>query len=237
MNKRIAYVTDIHLDEAFPISLSINTRKNWKIILNDIASKGINQIIFGGDIGEKSSNQWFFESLKNYKISLSLGNHDYFKDVRKHYNFDIAKNQSELYYIEEEEDYKFIFLDSSAEFISKSQFNWLKQELSTPKHIILFIHHPILPVPAEVDKRFALKDRDQIVLELLNLENKVTVFSGHYHFEDERNQDNIKQYITPASSYQVEKTINEIKVNNNSFGYRIIELSSEEIKTDLVMFP
>ncbi len=36
MIKTIAYTSDIHLDEQYPIDLGVNSRKNWKIILNDI---------------------------------------------------------------------------------------------------------------------------------------------------------------------------------------------------------
>ena len=91
-------------------------------------------------------------------------------------------------------------------------------------------------IEAEVDKRFALKGRNKIKTELLNLENDVTIFCGHYHFEDERNNGNIRQYITPASSYPIEKIPNEIKVSNDTFGYRIIEFYKKEINSDLIMF-
>lgn len=236
MSKKIAYVTDIHLDEQFPHDLGVDSRKNWEIILKDISSREIDEIIFGGDIGEKSANKWFFESLHNYDFALTLGNHDYFSEVIKYYNTGIDKKQKEFYYSQERDYYKFIFLDSSSESISQEQFDWLKRELLTTKSILLFVHHPILAVDAEVDKRFALIERDRIKTALLNFENDVIVFCGHYHFEDERTNDNIWQYITPASSYQVEKIPNEIKVNNETFGYRIIELNKKEINTELIMF-
>jgi Icc protein len=236
MNDKIAYVTDIHLDEKFPKDEGVDTRKNWKIILNDISSRGIDKIIFGGDIGEKTSNKWFFESLQSYTVAITLGNHDYYKEVIKHYNFGVVKKQTELYYSQEHDYYKYIFLDSSSGSISQEQFEWLKKELLTTKNIILFIHHPILAIDAEVDKCFALKERNRIKTELLDFKNDVIIFCGHYHFEDEINNGNIRQYITPASSYQVEKTPNKIKVNNDTFGYRIIEFNKKEINTDLIMF-
>jgi len=234
MNKKIAYVTDIHLDEKFPIDQGVDPRKNWKIILNDISSRGIDEVIFGGDIGEKTANEWFFESLKNFTIAITLGNHDYYNEVIKHYNLGRVKKQTELYYSQERDYYKCIFLDSSSGSIGPEQFDWFKEELLTTKNIVLFIHHPILTVDAEVDKRFALKERNRIKTELLNLENDVIIFCGHYHFEDERNIDNIRQYITPASSYQVKKIPNEIKVSNDTFGYRVIELNEKGINTNLI---
>lgn len=236
MIKRIAYVTDIHIDEQFPIDQNVDARKNWKIILNDIASRNIDEIIFGGDIGEKSANKWFFESLQNFTIDLSLGNHDDFNEVVRHHDFGIAKMQTELCYSKEFDFYKVIVLDSSSGSISDEQFNWLKSALLTSKDIMLFVHHPILAVDAEVDRLYALKARDKIQAELLKFKRSVTIFCGHYHFEDEKNKENIRQYITPASSFQIEKIPNEIKVNNETFGYRIIELNKNEIHTSLVMF-
>lgn len=236
MNQKIAYITDIHLDEKVPLDIGVDTRKNWKVILNDIASRGINKIIFGGDIGEKSANKWFFESLQNYSVSITLGNHDYYDEVIKYYSFGVVEKRTELYYSQEHAHYKCLFLDSSSGLISQEQFDWFKKELLTEKSIVIFIHHAILTVDVEVDKRYALKERDRIKAELLNIRNDVTIFCGHYHFEDERSSGNIRQYITPASSYQVEKLPHEIKVNNNTFGYRIIELNKEEINTDLKMF-
>lgn len=236
VSKKIAYITDIHLDEQFPIDQGVDARKNWKTILNDVSEKGIGEIIFGGDIGEKTVNKWFFESLQNYNVAITLGNHDYFYEVVNYHSIEIAKDQTELYYSQEYNYYKFLFLDSSSGSISQEQLNWFKKELLTKKNIILFIHHPILGVDTKVDKQFALKNRNLLKTELQNLENDVVIFCGHYHFEDEKSNSNIRQYITPASSYQVEKIPDEIKVNSTTFGYRIIELNKNEINTEVIMF-
>ncbi len=64
MNNTIAYITDIHFDEQFPIEQGANPYKNWEIILNDIKSRGISEIIFGGDIGSSSAHFFFFNSFK-----------------------------------------------------------------------------------------------------------------------------------------------------------------------------
>ncbi|WP_375334293.1 metallophosphoesterase family protein [Flagellimonas sp. C4] len=236
VNKKIAYITDIHLDERFPIDQGVDARKNWEIILNDVSKKGIEEIVFGGDIGEKTANQWFFESLKNYNLAITLGNHDYFDEVVDHYGMEVVESQTELYYSQEYNYYKFLFLDSSSGSISQEQFNWFKKELLTEKNIILFIHHPILGVDTEVDRQFALKNRNLLRTELQNLEKDVVIFCGHYHFEDERSNGNIRQYITPASSYQVEKIPDEIKVSSATFGYRIIELNKNKLNTEVILF-
>lgn len=236
MVKRIAYITDVHLDEIFTIDQKVDARENWSRILKDISLRGIDEIVFGGDIGEESANQWFFNTLENFSLDLSLGNHDQFEEVIKHNNISHLAKQSEWYYSKPLGNYKGIFLDSSSELISNEQFEWFKKELGTSKSIILFIHHPILAVKALVDKQYALIDRVRLKSELLKLENEVTIFCGHYHFDDETKEANIHQYISPAASHQVEKLRDEIKVNNRTFGYRILELHENEIKTKLVNF-
>ena len=236
MNSRIAYVTDVHLDEATTSEQGVDARKNWLKIIQDISSKGIEEVIIGGDIGEATSNQWFFETLSDYDVSISLGNHDYFEEVVKHFDVGLHHGRKELYYSRSDQDYKFLFLDSSSGQISQEQYEWFKKEVRSSKSILLFIHHPILAVHAEVDKLYALEGRDRLKAELLNIPNAVSVFSGHYHFEDEHILDNIRQVITPAASFQVEKIPNEIKTHNQTFGYRIIELGEGEIESSLVMF-
>ncbi|WP_158596981.1 metallophosphoesterase [Aquimarina sp. BL5] len=236
MIQKIAYITDIHIDEEFPKTLGVDSRQNWERILKDVASRNINDIIYGGDIGEKSSNSWFFETLQNYQLSISLGNHDDFSEVIKHYKIDFYKDFKELSYVQERDFFKCIFFDSSTEFISEKQLKWLKGELITPKKILLFIHHPIVEIPSIIDKKFALKGREKIQALLQEVSNDVTIFSGHYHMQDHRHYKNITQYITPAGSYQVEKDPKEIKVHSNTFGYRIIELNKDQINTDVVLF-
>ncbi|WP_405205657.1 metallophosphoesterase family protein [Aquimarina sp. LLG6339-5] len=233
---KIAYITDAHIDEEYPKDLGVNTRHNWKTILEDIDSKDIDEVIYGGDIGEKSSNSWFFESLEKYKVSISLGNHDNFSEVIKHYKNDASKDTESLFYCDENDFFKFIYLDSSKEFINDKQLMWLQTELITIKKILLFIHHPILEIPAIIDQKFYLKGREKIQTLLEQASSDITIFCGHYHMEHHCTYKNITQFITPAGSYQVEKNPEEIKVHNNNFGYRIIELTKDKMDTEVVLF-
>ena len=235
MDIKIAYVTDIHLDET-PEELEVQTHKNWKIILKDISERGIQHIIVGGDIGKASTHQWFFKSIKDYKIDITLGNHDSFNAIMQYYKHNHSNKQQELYYTYNLGSFKLLFMDSSADIITEQQLLWLKEEIVTSKNILLFIHHSILPVNAEVDKRFALKNRKLIKAMLVDLKKQVTVFSGHYHFNHETSFQNIHQFITPACSFQVEKIPNELKTNADTFGYRILNVDKDNLETELVLF-
>jgi 3',5'-cyclic AMP phosphodiesterase CpdA len=236
MTSKIAYITDIHLDEDFPINQGIDPRKNWDIILNDVKSRGITSIIFGGDVGEKSSNAYFFDSLKSFDIAISLGNHDDFNEVIKHNTTIANTNKKAFYYTQETAFYTFIFLDSSLNTIDEEQFIWFKNELITDKKIVIFIHHPILQVHTEVDRKYYLIHRDRLRLELEQLSTEVTLFSGHYHFDDIQTYKNITQYITPAASYQIAKIPDGVNIETSHFGYRILEFTEVGIETELILF-
>lgn len=238
--KRIAFITDIHLDEQFPIDNNINSTKNLELVLADIVKKEITDVVFGGDIGELTAYSYFFNALKQFSVKFILGNHDKFENVKEYVPQNIEKN--ELYYKYEDDNYHYLFLDTSQEELSNTQLKWLKEELnsasanSIPKNIIVFLHHPVLEINTAVDKLYPLKNREQLKSVLLNYENNVTVFCGHYHMNDEQHYQNIKQFTTQSLSYQLEKNAPEIKVDNSIFGYRIIELKTDTIETQLITF-
>lgn len=236
MTTKIAYITDIHLDEDFPTSQGVDARKNWNIVLNDVKSKGITSIIFGGDIGDKSSNAYFFDSLKSFDVVISLGNHDDFHEVIKHYKPVDISNRKAFYYTQETSSYTFIFLDSSLNKIDDEQFIWFKKELITDKKIVIFVHHPILAINTEVDRKYCLLFRDKLRSELEQLSSEITLFSGHYHFDDIQVHENITQYVTPAASYQIAKIPDGVKIETSTFGYRILEFTEAKIETELILF-
>ncbi|HEV7330178.1 MAG TPA: metallophosphoesterase [Flavisolibacter sp.] len=234
--KRIAYLTDIHLDEKFPKENSVDTRGNWKLLLEDISVKRIDEIVFGGDIGERESNQWFFESLKNLQFKITLGNHDHLAEVLKYYNREQVNSATELYYAYEDTAVKYIFLDSSSDRISDIQFSWLRNELMSEKKILLFIHHPVLPIETAVDKLYPLAGRETIRQELQHSGSDIFIFCGHYHMADERSSGNITQIVTPSASFQIKKESTSIEIDPDNFGYRIILIDGKKIHTETVMF-
>ena len=236
MTRKIAFLTDIHLDEDFPAENGVDCKGNWELILSDLHTRGIDEICYGGDIGSKAINAWFFDSLQGFKINLVLGNHDHFSETHKHLKEIKSDSNSELYYALEDDQFKYLFLDSSSGTISKPQFEWFCQKINNEKPILMFIHHPILPVKVKVDELYGLSNRDLLLEELSKLHVDTTIFCGHYHMDDIRTTGKIRQIVTPAGSYQVEKDSLEIRVNNTSFGYRIIELSDGKLESYLIEY-
>lgn len=235
--RRIAYLTDSHFDEQYPISIGVDADSNWQILLNDVANRNVDSVFFGGDIGASSSHQRFFDSLSQFRLKICLGNHDTFLDLQTHIPNLIQNGRKELYYSFEDDFFKHIVLDSSSAGISQVQFEWLRNELQTDKKILLFIHHPVFKIETAADEKFPLAKRIAIQDEIANTGNQVFIFCGHYHMEDESINGNVTQFVTPASSYCIDKSgLESIEVKPESFGYRIIELEGDVVSTQVINF-
>ncbi|WP_024770941.1 metallophosphoesterase family protein [Aquimarina macrocephali] len=236
MYEKIAHITDLHLDEEYPLKNGVLARKRFDNIIKDIEDKKITRVVCTGDIGENKGISYFFEQLKTKALSITLGNHDMFSEISKHYSKGADYDSEKLYSSTIKEYYKFIYLDSSEGVMDKKQLLWLQKELISAKPIIIFVHHPIIGLNLKVDEIGKLKNREDIIPLLEDSLNEITIFCGHYHIESTLNHKNITQHITPAVSYQIEKNLNTIEINTSVFGYRIIEIDQNNIssKTQLL---
>jgi len=231
--KKIAHITDLHLDEQFPFEDKISARKRFDKILESIRCHSINQIICTGDIGEKKGILYFFEQLKKMNLSITLGNHDDFMEVSKHYRSGADYSSKKIYRSELENYFKFIYLDSSSGIMDNKQLHWLKKELISPNHIIIFIHHPIIGLNLKVDEIGKLKNREAVINILEEVSNKITIYCGHYHMESTITYKNVKQHITPAVAFKIEKDPSEIKINTTISGYRIIQIENKALTSEV----
>ncbi|MCG8326790.1 MAG: metallophosphoesterase [Chitinophagales bacterium] len=225
MYYRIAHITDLHLDEAFPLEHGIHTRKRLDHVLEDIKAENITQLICTGDIGESEGISYFFELTKSFSLTITLGNHDSYTEISKYFDQKtIDQDILKLYSSTEQAYHKFIYLDSSEGVIDIQQLNWLKGALISQKPIVIFTHHPIIGLNLKVDDIGALKNRKEVLHLLENIPNETTIFCGHYHMESNLVHKNISQHITPATSFQIEKDLHEIKIDKYTYGYRIIDI-------------
>ena len=232
--KRFAFLTDLHLDEQFPLDNGVIPTENFERVLEDLRERKITEIVFGGDIGEASSHAFFFRTLNDFSISLILGNHDNYADVKPY--FARGNDDNNLYYSIIDGSLHYLFLDTSADEISQNQLDWVQNECKSGKELVVFIHHPILAIDTPVDKLYPLKNRENLVEILLQHRKQVTVFCGHYHLNDERQHDTIRQITTQALSFQLLKNAPEISIDNVHFGYRIIEIHENSIETEIITF-
>jgi 3',5'-cyclic-AMP phosphodiesterase len=248
----IAHVTDSHLGQKLIFghaTLGKNKmgyesepsehRDNLKAVFDDVAEKGISDVVFGGDIGAPEANGWFFDLVRSYgfRFRLLLGNHDNIAEVRRHFRADgVADGGTELFSSCEEDGLKTIFMDSSSNAISQDQLKWLRGELGGQKKVLLFLHHPVLAIDTPVETLAALKNRDSVRALLWGASCDVVVVCGHYHMNDDVTSRNIRQLCTPAVSYQIVKDAAYVEIDASRFGYRLIETNGVEIATRLVWF-
>jgi 3',5'-cyclic-AMP phosphodiesterase len=251
--KVIAHVTDAHIGQKPQPEGGTRTGKmhyldepdehkaNLKIVLDDAIGRGVSELIFGGDIGTTAANRWFFELIENYnfKLRMVLGNHDSFLEVIRHYRNDLSFAGDEMNYASEDDSFRYIYLDSSANIITDTQLRWLTRNMSnlSNRKVALFVHHPILKIDTPLDKYgAALKGRDKVRWALHDSDCDISLFCGHYHMEDVAIEQKIRQFSTPAVSYQIDKKADTVSVDAGTFGYRLIELGASNIKTDVVWF-
>jgi len=250
MTRKIAFITDTHLNQQLVHSNDFDSDKmsyrplggahypHLETILADIKEKNITEIIFGGDIGSIDANKLFFETVEKTGTSFSiiLGNHDKFTEVRKYYK-EPGVFDDTLDFSKEDHFFKYIFIDSSAGMLQNKQLDWIAGSLKTSRSVIVFIHHPLLEIPAQLEKiGAALKNRDEVLNVLHTAASPVTVFCGHYHLDDEIKRASVHQYCTIAASYEIGKEKDRISTYPDSFGYRIIELDRDEMTTTTVHF-
>jgi Icc protein len=236
MSQTIAYITDTHLDEAFLSEHDVDAKSRWLRILNDVVEKKITSVVFGGDIGEPSAHGWMLDTLKQRGLHtrFTLGNHDRFDIFKKQVSHPSGGNG--LFYAEEVAGRWCIFLDSSTEWISEEQVQWLALQVEGRKRLLVFIHHPILSVETPVDRQYPLHNRDTVKAILHDSKSNVTIFCGHYHMTDFREEGRIRQLITPAASYGIVKSAPVVKMDTAGFGYRLITIHPGHIETAVLTF-
>lgn len=230
---RLAFVTDLHIDDHFLRNYDIDTRRNLERVIGDLQERNIKHVVLGGDIGEAPALDWIFRLFSSFDIKLVLGNHDQIADFAKYF----ATATGELLFDSQEQGaYKHIFLDTAAGHVGTLQLQWLAAELQTDKKILVFMHHPVLPIGSAMDTLYPLKNRDELIELLVDSGRQITIFSGHYHTADETSQGLIRQFVTPAVSFQVSRDSEEIQLETDYFGYRIIDLTGEDLHTEIISF-
>lgn len=235
---KIALVTDLHAEESFTSDNGVSPWQNWEIILNDIQSRGIEKMIFLGDIGAPSAHQRFFDSLDQSSLDYGviLGNHEDFDEVIKTKVPNALADQNEWYWREENEEYRFIYLDTSTDAISSTQLEWLEAELQTDQITFLFVHHPILPTNTTPQLAFPLAGDKQILDLLKSQTQPIHIFCGHLHLDDLQVIDHIQQTVTPSASIQIKRHSEKAEVENIGFAYRILDIQKDQVISEVVWF-
>lgn len=207
---KIAQITDFHFDDFLAQRFGLDTPSNFEVILNDIRASGCDLLILTGDFGVVERYPWMAERLHRdeYYFSLNL------------------------------EGRRLIHLDSGHGEISPEQTDWLASELSSsgPAETIIFVHHPVLDCGTQMDVSMGLRGRERLETCLQTSGRDIVLFCGHYHFTHEIVKGRVRQFVTPACIMQIRSGNGQILSDSFDFGYRVIELSDNKLKTHTKMF-
>ena len=230
-----AQITDLHIDNEDPDLKQIDARANALAVLEVIQKQNIERLIITGDIAESSSGMdWFLDQInqRKFKFDLILGNHD----DRQAYLERNGSGNPKTYSSVQFEGFLFLFLDSGENWIDQAQLAWIDEQISqTKQDVLIFVHHPVLNCgDSTMDKKYPLKNRDEVLKILVKASQKLAIFSGHYHREEIVEARNIIQYVTPSTFCQIKKYSAELEFESGSIGYRILSIDQGNYETKVM---
>jgi Icc protein len=239
-NLKICLFTDLHLAEKGQSSQGVDTRNNFKSVLEAVKEESPDHVIVAGDVSyrEPSKDVYVFvkDEMDKFGVPYSFiaGNHDDSSWLQKsiHPELDFQNGENEFYYVKYIKDRKFIFLDTAIGRMSDDQFDFLDSHLIEGSTIIM--HHP--PVYAGVphmDIRYSFQDSNRFQ-ELIEGKNFITnIFCGHYHVERVIISNKMNVFITPSLFVQIDDKFEEFVADHYKIGYRNIIFSEESMITDV----
>lgn len=241
---KIIQITDLHIDKENEFPFNIDIRKNLKRILKAARSAKVDHLVVSGDLcyddGMVEIYDWIKEQLDLCRIPYDIigGNHDNTLMMAEIFRLQHLCTDDEMYFAKKIGKATCIFLDSAKGFHSDEQLKWLKRQLNNGgEDILIFTHHP--PVKASVpfmDNKYPLQNIPEIQKVLFSHRGFLNIFCGHYHVEKSIQLKNILVNITPSCFFQIDQNFDDFKVDHHSIAYRLIDISSNSIKTSVKYF-
>ena len=123
--------------------------------------------------------------------------------------------------------------------LKRTQIDELKNKLNSNASIdkiIIFTHHPVAKINSKWIDKHICENSDELLELMLSHDNKeFKIFSGHVHQEFDYKKNNIEFFTTPSTCYQFKKQSEDFALEDNlSYGYLVIELHDNNIKTKVI---
>ena len=261
---RIAHISDLHIAPENTFAYDVDTRKNFLLVLKDVLDWNPDCIVITGDLlfrdDDMEAYTWIKEKLHTIKAPVFIipGNHDNVKtlntlfsperEVRDKKAGCFSSNvllkeigaQHEMAYILSFDELEIIFLDSSSACVSKEQLSDLTDHIIEDgyKQRIIFIHHPpILSGHVYLDREWPLLNISEVkpvIKRISKASSSLTIFCGHYHYEDLIKTDHFVMHVTPSTFIQIDPAYSEFKKLNVNTGWRKIEVNPSGIESQVV---
>jgi len=123
--------------------------------------------------------------------------------------------------------------------LKRTQIDELRNKLNSNASIdkiIIFTHNPVAKINSKWIDKHICENSDELLELMLSHDNKeFKIFSGHVHQEFDYKKNNIEFFTTPSTCYQFKKQSEDFALEDNlSYGYRVIELHDNNIKTKVI---
>jgi 3',5'-cyclic-AMP phosphodiesterase len=237
---RILQLTDLHLfSDKQTTLLGFNPYQSLLKVINKVSNaetkKYPDLLALTGDISQDyslASYEIAAEIFSNllYPITAIMGNHDYPSMFTKIFG-DPLQNTNKSFSIG---NWRIIFLNSHwsqhvGGQLATEEFTFLKQALddSINQHVIIFLHHQVLPIESTWIDRIMLSNATQLLEIIDQYKNIKAIFCGHVHQETLTTRLNVNYYSTPATCWQFENKSDNFKLATLMPGYRTIDLFAD----------
>lgn len=227
-------LTDMHIDATGEGYYGVDVRAQFYHALEKIKPYSPDLLVLSGDLaadqGEIEAYEWLNKQLIGFNIPYVLmsGNHDKLSIMKQVFSIadkDILADKF-LCYKRDIAGYACYFLDSTPYTVSAEQLAWFSAHLQADKRpSLLFIHHPPTYCGARfLEKKYALKNAEEVWQVICTAPHLNHIFCGHYHTDMcvQKQQKNV--YITPSTMAQIYTESEDFKIAHQVAGWRVIEL-------------
>lgn len=239
---RIIQLTDLHIGSEGAPSNGVDVRSNFLHLLEKIPDLGADELMITGDLcleeGDPEVYRWIFEQLAPLGLPVRVisGNHDDPSQLAEAFGLQDMLLKKELYFLRTDTPVPIFYLDTTTGRISKRQLDWLEVEL--PKctgPLLIFMHHPpLLAGVPHMDRKYALKNREELQSILLTHPDPIHIYCGHYHVDKSIAYHNILVHITPSAYFQIDQFKPEFAIDHYCIGLRVIDLAPDQLSSTVV---
>lgn len=244
---RIAQITDLHIGDENEFPFGVDLRTNLISALEDIEKLDVDLLVLTGDLcldqPQMEHYEWIRRQLQRLDIPYEVigGNHDDISQMTlAMMEEDLSTEEGEYYFSDIIHDHAVLYLDSAKGCLSDVQLDWVRSQIDhvKQKSLIIFIHHP--PVKSGVphmDRKYPLTNGDELMNILFEYEGYIQIFTGHYHVDRCVVASNVSINITPSLFMQLSAFEEGYSIDHYRIGYRIIDLTGEEIRHTVRYLP
>ena len=239
---RIIQLTDPHIPNG---TGEEEVSKSLQLMIEQIDALDPNLLVVTGDLaadkGGLSIYQWMRSLLGNKKASIRYlpGNHDVSAEMALAFEASELPVRSSVVKLEWFDHLPFLFLDTSAGFVTAEHLELTAEilnQLQCP--VLLFLHHPVLSVPiSHMERNYPLKGRDPLVAVLHDGPVDTYLFCGHYHAEFTVANGSIHQFVTPSAWYQIAPYRDGFQRDHHHPGFRVIDWDGKLLQTTVRYLP